>query len=241
MQNLEWNSRFKWTKYSPQSENLCLLYSVPLECHQAIRSGSELNTMYSINNRHILSSKHHDQLIFSLLRTSCSHECVAGAIWSYQHIWEPYPNTERDCAAAMTVIEESRPFAQQLSNVYFTILCLFCFKLFVKISLAILSHFYIVKGNRKEAARIAGEFYGVPQGQGIFALTILSLLFEGFVVTGFFFSGNYLSASIIYIQLVRWHVWVFFSGSVAFCLFFFVGLGFLFDCFVGSWVFLPSF
>ncbi|KAH0616114.1 hypothetical protein JD844_026978 [Phrynosoma platyrhinos] len=66
----------------------------------------------------------------------------------------------------MTVIEENRPFAQQLSNVYFTILSLFCFKLFVKISLAILSHFYIVKGNRKEAARIAAEFYGIPQAQG---------------------------------------------------------------------------
>ncbi|XP_074849093.1 ankyrin repeat and SOCS box protein 5 isoform X2 [Carettochelys insculpta] len=69
----------------------------------------------------------------------------------------------------MTVIEENRPFAQQLSNVYFTILSLFCFKLFVKISLAILSHFYIVKGNRKEAARIAAEFYGIPQGQGSWA------------------------------------------------------------------------
>nr|KAF6460026.1 ankyrin repeat and SOCS box containing 5 [Molossus molossus] len=65
----------------------------------------------------------------------------------------------------MSVLEDSRPFAQQLSNVYFTILSLFCFKLFVKISLAILSHFYIVKGNRKEAARIAAEFYGVTQGQ----------------------------------------------------------------------------
>ncbi|GAB5570117.1 ankyrin repeat and SOCS box protein 5 isoform X1 [Prionailurus iriomotensis] len=65
----------------------------------------------------------------------------------------------------MSLLEESRPFAQQLSNVYFTILSLFCFKLFVKISLAILSHFYIVKGNRKEAARIAAEFYGVTQGQ----------------------------------------------------------------------------
>ncbi|KAK2503695.1 hypothetical protein MC885_014249 [Smutsia gigantea] len=65
----------------------------------------------------------------------------------------------------MSVVEESRPFAQQLSNVYFTILSLFCFKLFVKISLAILSHFYIVKGNREEAARIAAEFYGVSQGQ----------------------------------------------------------------------------
>ncbi|XP_028613540.1 ankyrin repeat and SOCS box protein 5 isoform X2 [Grammomys surdaster] len=69
----------------------------------------------------------------------------------------------------MSVLEESRPFAQQLSNVYFTILSLFCFKLFVKISLAILSHFYIVKGNRKEAARIAAEFYGVSQGQGSWA------------------------------------------------------------------------
>lgn len=138
--------------------------------------------MYSINNRHILSSRHHDQLIFSFLGTSCSQECMAGAIWSYQHIWEPDPNTDRDFAAAMTVIEESRPFAQQLSNVYFTILSLFCFKLFVKISLAILSHFYIVKGNRKEAARIAAEFYGVPQGQGIFVHTVLSLLFGDFVV-----------------------------------------------------------
>lgn len=66
----------------------------------------------------------------------------------------------------MSVLEESRPFAQQLSNVYFTILSLFCFKLFVKISLAILSHFYIVKGNRKEAARIAAEFYGASPAQG---------------------------------------------------------------------------
>lgn len=57
----------------------------------------------------------------------------------------------------------------------------------MKISLAILSHFYIVKGNRKEAARIAAEFYGVPQGQGIFVLTILSLLFGVSVVTVVFF------------------------------------------------------
>lgn len=77
-----------------------------------------------------------------------------------------------DCSAAMSVLEESRPFAQQLSNVYFTILSLFCFKLFVKISLAILSHFYIVKGNRKEAARIAAEFYGVTQGQGMFTVIL---------------------------------------------------------------------
>ncbi|KAM9331134.1 ankyrin repeat and SOCS box protein 5 [Gastrophryne carolinensis] len=68
----------------------------------------------------------------------------------------------------MTVLEE-KPFAQRLSNVYFTILALFCFKLFVKISLAILSHFYIVKGNRKEAARIQAEFYSVPQRQGSWA------------------------------------------------------------------------
>ncbi|XP_063314226.1 ankyrin repeat and SOCS box protein 5 isoform X1 [Pelobates fuscus] len=68
----------------------------------------------------------------------------------------------------MTLLEE-KPFAVHLSNVYFTILALFCFKLFVKISLAILSHFYIVKGNRKEAARIAAEFHTVTQEQGSWA------------------------------------------------------------------------
>uniref|UniRef100_A0A8C4VR07 Ankyrin repeat and SOCS box containing 5 n=1 Tax=Gopherus evgoodei TaxID=1825980 RepID=A0A8C4VR07_9SAUR len=45
----------------------------------------------------------------------------------------------------------------KLSNVYFTILSLFCFKLFVKIR------------ERKEAARIADEFYGIPQGPGSWA------------------------------------------------------------------------
>ncbi|CAL1613164.1 unnamed protein product [Knipowitschia caucasica] len=53
----------------------------------------------------------------------------------------------------------SRPFAAQLSNVYLSILALFCFKLFVKISLNLLTHFYIVRGNREEAARISAEFY----------------------------------------------------------------------------------
>ncbi|XP_029962987.1 ankyrin repeat and SOCS box protein 5 [Salarias fasciatus] len=53
----------------------------------------------------------------------------------------------------------NRPFAVQLSNVYLSILALFCFKLFVKISLNLLTYFYIVRGNRKEAARISAEFY----------------------------------------------------------------------------------
>ncbi|XP_023654871.1 ankyrin repeat and SOCS box protein 5-like isoform X1 [Paramormyrops kingsleyae] len=64
----------------------------------------------------------------------------------------------------MTDILESRPFGSQFSNVYLTIFALFCFKLFIKISLNILTHFYIVKGNRKEAARIAAEFYDFGQG-----------------------------------------------------------------------------
>ncbi|XP_072904139.1 ankyrin repeat and SOCS box protein 5b isoform X3 [Hemitrygon akajei] len=68
----------------------------------------------------------------------------------------------------MTGVESYR-FSQHLANVYFTIFSLFCFKLFVKISLAILTHFYIVKGNRKEAARIAAEFYGATEGQGSWA------------------------------------------------------------------------
>ncbi|XP_069100752.1 ankyrin repeat and SOCS box protein 5 isoform X1 [Pleurodeles waltl] len=69
----------------------------------------------------------------------------------------------------MTELEENRAFTERLCSVYFTVLALFCFKLFVKISLALLSHFYIVKGNRKEAARIAAEFYSVTQGQGSWA------------------------------------------------------------------------
>uniref|UniRef100_A0ABM5FYH3 Ankyrin repeat and SOCS box protein 11 n=1 Tax=Pogona vitticeps TaxID=103695 RepID=A0ABM5FYH3_9SAUR len=50
------------------------------------------------------------------------------------------------------------------NNIYFAIFALFCFKLLIKISLALLTHFYIVKGNRKEAARIAEEIYGVAPG-----------------------------------------------------------------------------
>ncbi|KAE8285595.1 Ankyrin repeat and SOCS box protein 5 [Larimichthys crocea] len=57
----------------------------------------------------------------------------------------------------------NKPFATQLSNVYFSILALFCFKLFVKISLNLLAYFYIVRGNRKEAARISAEFYDYGQ------------------------------------------------------------------------------
>lgn len=57
----------------------------------------------------------------------------------------------------------NKPFAAQLSNVYFSILALFCFKLFVKISLNLLAYFYIVRGNRKEAARISAEFYDYGQ------------------------------------------------------------------------------
>ncbi|KAM4795080.1 ankyrin repeat and SOCS box protein 11 [Rhinophrynus dorsalis] len=50
------------------------------------------------------------------------------------------------------------------NNIYITIFALFCFKLLIKVSLALLTHFYIVRGNRKEAARIAEEIYGIAQG-----------------------------------------------------------------------------
>ncbi|KAM9321275.1 ankyrin repeat and SOCS box protein 11 [Gastrophryne carolinensis] len=50
------------------------------------------------------------------------------------------------------------------TNIYVAILALFCFKLLIKVSLALLTHFYIVRGNRKEAARIAEEIYGIAQG-----------------------------------------------------------------------------
>ncbi|TRZ01533.1 hypothetical protein DNTS_005215 [Danionella cerebrum] len=72
-------------------------------------------------------------------------------------------------AAAMTEIVEERPFGYQYTNVYLSIFALFCFKLFVKISLNILTHFYVVKGNRKEAARIAAEFYDFGQGHSSWA------------------------------------------------------------------------
>ncbi|XP_042349429.1 ankyrin repeat and SOCS box protein 5 [Plectropomus leopardus] len=57
----------------------------------------------------------------------------------------------------------NKPFAAQLSNVYLSILALFCFKLFIKISLNLLTYFYIIRGNRKEAARISAEFYDYGQ------------------------------------------------------------------------------
>ncbi|KAG7518881.1 ankyrin repeat and SOCS box 5 isoform X1 [Solea senegalensis] len=63
----------------------------------------------------------------------------------------------------------NKPFAAQLSNVYLSILALFCFKLFVKISLNLLTYFYIVRGNRKEAARISAEFYDYGQKHGSWA------------------------------------------------------------------------
>ncbi|XP_075053089.1 ankyrin repeat and SOCS box protein 11 [Mixophyes fleayi] len=50
------------------------------------------------------------------------------------------------------------------TNIYVAIFALFCFKLLIKVSLALLTHFYIVRGNRKEAARIAEEIYGIAQG-----------------------------------------------------------------------------
>ncbi|XP_056295585.1 ankyrin repeat and SOCS box protein 5 [Pseudoliparis swirei] len=53
----------------------------------------------------------------------------------------------------------NKSFVARLSSVYLSILALFCFKLFVKISLNLLTYFYIVRGNRKEAARISAEFY----------------------------------------------------------------------------------
>ncbi|XP_040031011.1 ankyrin repeat and SOCS box protein 5 isoform X2 [Gasterosteus aculeatus] len=63
----------------------------------------------------------------------------------------------------------NKPFVARLSNVYLSILALFCFKLFVKISLNLLTYFYIVRGNRKEAARISAEFYDYGQKHGSWA------------------------------------------------------------------------
>ncbi|XP_054127901.1 ankyrin repeat and SOCS box protein 11 isoform X2 [Melozone crissalis] len=59
---------------------------------------------------------------------------------------------------------EGTSILHSFTNIYFAIFALFCFKLLIKISLALLTHFYIVKGNRKEAARIAEEIYGIVPG-----------------------------------------------------------------------------
>ncbi|CAL8261671.1 unnamed protein product [Lota lota] len=50
-------------------------------------------------------------------------------------------------------------FVAQVSNVYLSILALFCFKLFIKISLNLLTSLYIIRGNREEAARISAQYY----------------------------------------------------------------------------------
>jgi ankyrin repeat/SOCS box protein 5 len=69
------------------------------------------------------------------------------------------------------------PFASlHYSNVYLTILALFCFKLFIKISLNCLSYFYIIRGNRKEAARISAEFYDFGQGHSEYTHLSITLI-----------------------------------------------------------------
>ncbi|XP_061483156.1 ankyrin repeat and SOCS box protein 11 isoform X3 [Rhineura floridana] len=59
---------------------------------------------------------------------------------------------------------EGSKILHAFNNIYFAIFALFCFKLLIKTSLALLTYFYIVKGNRKEAARIAEEIYGIAPG-----------------------------------------------------------------------------
>ncbi|MEQ2283721.1 Ankyrin repeat and SOCS box protein 5 [Ameca splendens] len=78
---------------------------------------------------------------------------------SYPKLFCSMPEEMSDPAVELT----NKPFAVQLSNVYLSILALFCFKLFVKISLNLLTYFYIIRGNRKEAARISAEFYDYGQ------------------------------------------------------------------------------
>lgn len=51
-------------------------------------------------------------------------------------------------------------------NIFITMFATFLFfKLLIKVFLALLTHFYVVKGNRKEAARIAEEIYGGIPGK----------------------------------------------------------------------------
>ncbi|KAM4701858.1 ankyrin repeat and SOCS box protein 11-like [Discoglossus pictus] len=69
------------------------------------------------------------------------------------------------------------------NNIYITIFALFCFKLLIKVSLALLTHFYIVRGNRKEAARIAEEIYGISQGSWADRSPLHDAAFHGRLLT----------------------------------------------------------
>ncbi|XP_077336355.1 ankyrin repeat and SOCS box protein 11 isoform X2 [Lithobates pipiens] len=70
-----------------------------------------------------------------------------------------------------------------LTNIYVAIFALFCFKLLIKVSLCVLTHFYIVRGNRKEAARIAEEFYGIVQGSWADRSPLHDAAFHGRLLT----------------------------------------------------------
>lgn len=61
---------------------------------------------------------------------------------------------------------EDGPVSFGFKNIFITMFAtFFFFKLLIKVFLALLTHFYIVKGNRKEAARIAEEIYGEISGK----------------------------------------------------------------------------
>lgn len=61
---------------------------------------------------------------------------------------------------------EDGPVFYGFKNIFITMFATFLFfKLLIKVFLALLTHFYIVKGNRKEAARIAEEIYGGISGK----------------------------------------------------------------------------
>lgn len=61
---------------------------------------------------------------------------------------------------------EDGPAFYGFKNIFLTMFAtFFFFKLLIKVFLALLTHFYVVKGNRKEAARIAEEIYGGLSGK----------------------------------------------------------------------------
>ncbi|XP_056415161.1 ankyrin repeat and SOCS box protein 11 [Hyla sarda] len=78
---------------------------------------------------------------------------------------------------------ESSSILLAFSNIYVAIFALFCFKLLIKILLALLTHFYIVRGNRKEAARIAEEIYGITQGSWADRSPLHDAAFHGRLLT----------------------------------------------------------
>ncbi|KAM9834374.1 ankyrin repeat and SOCS box protein 5 isoform 3-T3 [Syngnathus typhle] len=135
------------------------LYQLCLHCLLLTTSGGRRAETTSVQRKGRL-----DKMDLVSVSFGCLNEKKLTGIWGKKEAEEMSEAAQQ--LAGSTATGDNKPFAVQLSNVYLSILALFCFKLFVKISLNLLTYFYIIRGNRKEAARISAEFYDYNQQRG---------------------------------------------------------------------------